>query len=172
MGLCAQTHRSDGWPVRYLILSNDIENFMKTDSQLQYDVAEALGWNAGFNIQHAHRRIQGEHRMTQEQYQWRWLDTRETVTQAELSHCCGMSEAEIDELVDYCALVPNPPVTEERTYSAQWVVPLRNASKMRLDFDLDIFTVAILLGNLNRIEVLERQVHSLQALLPTDAYSG
>jgi chaperone modulatory protein CbpM len=37
---------------------------------------------------------------------------------------------------------------------------------MRLDFDLDIFTVAILLGNLNRIEVLERQVHSLQALLP------
>jgi chaperone modulatory protein CbpM len=108
--------------------------------------------------------------MTQEQSQWRWLDTRETVTQAELSHCCGMSEAELNELVDYCALVPipppNPPVTEERTYSAQWVVPLRNASKMRLDFDLDIFTVAILLGNLNRIEVLERQVHSLQALLP------
>lgn len=104
--------------------------------------------------------------MTQEKPQWRWLDTRETVTQAELSHCCGMSEAELDELVDYCALVPNPPVTEERLYSAQWVVPLRNASKMRLDFDLDIFTVAILLGNLNRIEELERQVHSLQALLP------
>jgi len=43
---------------------------------------------------------------------------------------------------------------------------LRAASKLRLDFDLDLFTVAILLGNLNRIEVLERQVHSLQALLP------
>jgi chaperone modulatory protein CbpM len=112
--------------------------------------------------------------MTQDQ--WRWLDTRETITQAELSHCCGMSEAEINELVDYCALVPNPPpnppVTEERTYSAQWVVPLRNASKMRLDFDLDIFTVAILLGNLNRIEVLERQVHSLQALLPAEMRSS
>jgi chaperone modulatory protein CbpM len=36
---------------------------------------------------------------------------------------------------------------------------------MRSDFDLDIFTVAILLDNLNRIEALERQVHSLQALL-------
>lgn len=104
--------------------------------------------------------------MTHEQAQWRWLDTQETVTQAELSHCCGMSEAELDELVDYCALVPNPPVTHERIYSAQWVVPLRHAAKLRLDFDLDLFTVAILLGNFNRIEALERQVHSLQALLP------
>lgn len=110
--------------------------------------------------------------MTREQSQWRWLDTRETVTQAELAHCCGMSESELDELVDYCALVPNPPVTAERTYSAHWVVPLRNASKMRLDFDLDIFTVAILLGNLNRIDVLERQVHSLQALLPPEMRSS
>jgi chaperone modulatory protein CbpM len=38
---------------------------------------------------------------------------------------------------------------------------------MRVDFDLDIFTVAMLLGHLNRIEVLERQVISLKALLPT-----
>jgi chaperone modulatory protein CbpM len=104
--------------------------------------------------------------MTQEQAEWRWLDTRETVTLSELSICCGMSEAELDELVDYCALVPVTPAPHEVTFSAQWVVPLRAASKLRLDFDLDLFTVAILLGNLNRIEVLERQVHSLQALLP------
>jgi chaperone modulatory protein CbpM len=114
--------------------------------------------------------------MKQEHVQWHWLDTRENVTQAELSHCCGMSEAELDELVDYCALVPNlppnPPMAEGRTYSAQWVIPLRNASRMRVDFDLDIFTVAILLGNLNRIEVLERQVHSLQALLPPQMRSS
>jgi chaperone modulatory protein CbpM len=43
---------------------------------------------------------------------------------------------------------------------------------MRADFDLDIFTVAILLGNFNRIEVLERQVHSLQALLPPQLRSS
>jgi chaperone modulatory protein CbpM len=104
--------------------------------------------------------------MTQEQSEWRWLDTRETVTLTELSQCCGMSEAELDELVDYCALVPVAPANQEVIFSAQWVVPLRTASKLRGDFDLDMFTVAILLGNLNRIEVLERQVHSLQALVP------
>ncbi len=105
--------------------------------------------------------------MTQEPSDWRWLDNRETVTLAELSHCCGMSETELNELVDYCALVPLVPASLERAFSAQWVTPLRHASQLRLDFDLDLFTVAILLGNLNRIEVLERQVHSLQALLPT-----
>jgi len=106
--------------------------------------------------------------MTQEQDQWRWLDTRETVTQAELSHCCGISEAELDELVDYCALVPVTITSTcmDRAFSAQWVVPLRHVAKLRLDFDLDLFTVAILLGNFNRIEALERQVLSLQALLP------
>ena len=108
--------------------------------------------------------------MTQEQTQWHWLDTRETVTLCELSDCCGMSVEELDELVDYCALLPATSDGTEavgRTFSAQWVIPLRSACKMRLDFDLDLFTVAIVLGNLKRIEVLERQVLSLQAQLPS-----
>jgi chaperone modulatory protein CbpM len=104
--------------------------------------------------------------MTQEQADWRWLDNRETITLTELSQCCGMSEAELDELVDYCALVPVTQAQQGLVFSAHWVVPLRAASKLRLDFDLDLFTVAIVLGNLNRIEVLERQVHSLRALVP------
>jgi chaperone modulatory protein CbpM len=82
-----------------------------------------------------------------------------------------MSEAELNELVDYCALVPVAPSNQQRAFSANLVVPLSTASKMRADFDLDIFTVAILLGNLNRIEALERQVHSLQALLPPELLS-
>lgn len=104
--------------------------------------------------------------MTQEPTQWRWLDTRDTVSLTELSHSCGLSEAELDELVDYCALVPVSQATPQLVFSAQWVTPLRNACKMRVDFDLDMFTVAILLDNLTRIDVLERRVHSLEALLP------
>ncbi len=110
--------------------------------------------------------------MTQEQAQWHWLDTRETVTLTELSRCCGMSEAELDELVEYCALVPLLSAATERAFGAEWVTPLRNASKLRVDYDLDLFTVAILLDNLLRIDVLERQVHSLQAVLPTQLRSG
>lgn len=105
--------------------------------------------------------------MTPEQLECVLLNDGETISLTELARCCAMSEAEIDELVDYCALVPLPAASSERFFSVQWVSPLRAAGKLRIDFDLDLFTVAIMLGNLNRIEVLERQVQQLQALLPS-----
>lgn len=105
--------------------------------------------------------------MNQNQAEWIWLDTTETVTMSELSRCCGLSPAELVELVDYCALQPVAGAVDEPVFSAGWVAPLRTASKLRLDFDLDLFTVAVLLGNLNRIEALEREVRSLQARLPS-----
>lgn len=104
--------------------------------------------------------------MTQDQRECFWLDSSETVTLTELSRCCQMSIEELDELVDYSALIPLTAAAPERVFSAEWVAPLRAAGKMRVDFDLDLFTVAILLGNLNRIELLERQVQQLRALLP------
>jgi chaperone modulatory protein CbpM len=45
-------------------------------------------------------------------------------------------------------------------------MPLRTAGKLRQDFDLDLFTVGLLLGYLNRIEALERQVRTLKAQTP------
>lgn len=94
------------------------------------------------------------------------LDTGTTITLTELAQCCGMSAAELDELVDYNALTPVTDTAAERTFSAYWVMPLRTAAQMRLDFDLDVFTVAIVLGQLIQIELLQRQVRSLQARLP------
>jgi chaperone modulatory protein CbpM len=94
------------------------------------------------------------------------FDIHETITLTELAECCGMSPQELDELVDYSALAPVTCGAPERVFSAHWVAPLRSAAKLRFDFDLDLFTVAIVLGNLNRIEMLERQVQSLLALVP------
>ncbi len=97
---------------------------------------------------------------------WLWPGTRETITLAELSQRCGISEAELAELVGYCALVPLTSSPGEVAFSAHWVTPLRHAARLRLDFDLDLFTVAVLLDHLNRIDELERRVHALQAVLP------
>jgi chaperone modulatory protein CbpM len=111
--------------------------------------------------------------MAQQDVEWMWLDATETVTLSELSHCSGLSTLELDELVDYNALLPLPPAPSEsplmfeRLFSAEWVTPLREVGKMRQDYDLDLFTVAILLSQLNRIEQLERKVRSLAAHLPT-----
>jgi chaperone modulatory protein CbpM len=95
------------------------------------------------------------------------LDDSETVTLTELSQCCAMSLAELEELVDYSALTPLPS-SPQPTFSARWVTPLRAASKLRQEFDLDVFTVALVVGHLNRIEILENQVRSLMALLPPE----
>ena len=95
-----------------------------------------------------------------------WLDARETVTLAELCEVCGLSASELDELVEYGALVPLQDAQAERQFSAAYVTPLRTAGKLRIDFDLDLFSVAMLLEYLNRIEQLERELQSLRAHLP------
>ncbi len=98
-----------------------------------------------------------------------WLDSRETVSLGELSRVCGMSADELTELVDYGALVPLVPMEPLTSnapgdfFSAGCIVQLRTVCKLRLDFDLDVFTAAILMGYLDRIDTLEQQVRSLQA---------
>lgn len=98
--------------------------------------------------------------------EWVWMDTSETMTLAELSSCCGIDAVDLEELVEYSALVPLQPATQPPAFSAEWVTPLQTAAKLRSDFDLELFAVALLLGHLNCIESLERQVKSLQALVP------
>ena len=94
------------------------------------------------------------------------LDTTEVITLTELAEYCGMSPADLHELVDYNALLPLPDSAPDFAFSAHWVVPLRAMAKLRMDFDLDLFTVAILLEKQHQIELLQRQVQKLQALVP------
>ena len=99
--------------------------------------------------------------------EWMWLDESDTVTLVELSRASGMTVADVAELVEYGALVPLEAAPQERVFSAQCITQLRTAGKLRLDFDLDLFAVAMMLGYLNRIEALERQVRALEAHLPS-----
>jgi chaperone modulatory protein CbpM len=95
-----------------------------------------------------------------------WLDERATLTVTELSRVCALSAAELDELVGYGALAPLGAAPGETLFSAQWVMPLRQAARLRHDLDLDLFAVAILLGLLERIDGLEGELRSLQARQP------
>jgi hypothetical protein len=70
-----------------------------------------------------------------------WLDARETVSMAELSRVCGLSETELGELMEYGALVPLDKAATGRLFSSECIAPLRRAARMRRDFDLD-FAVA------------------------------
>ena len=101
--------------------------------------------------------------------EWVWLDEVQSVTMPELARVCGISTADVAELVEYGALQPlqtGPSEADLRMFSADCVTRMRTVSKLRLDFDLDLFAVALLLDHIQRIETLERQVRSLQAQLP------
>ncbi len=93
-------------------------------------------------------------------FEWDWLDPSQTVSLRELSLVSGMSPAELDELVDYGALIPLESAQPAQVFSAECARPLSRARKLRADFHLDIFTVVLLLGYLTRIEVLERQARN------------
>ena len=105
--------------------------------------------------------------MEPQRTEWMWLDEGETVTLSELSRASGMSVADVDELVEYGALLPLDAQRQEHAFSAQCIPQLRTACKLRLDYDLDLFAVALMLGYLNRIEALERQVRALEARSPS-----
>jgi chaperone modulatory protein CbpM len=97
-----------------------------------------------------------------------WLDPHRRVDQAELAHMCSLSVVELDELVEYGALVPLVPEgsAATRCFSAACVAPLREAVRLRALYDLDVFTVSLLLGYLQRIEHLEHQLRALHAHVP------
>ena len=92
-----------------------------------------------------------------------WLDGRETITVTELTRACALSADELDELVGYGALAPLRATPQETLFSAQWVMPLRQAARLRRDLDLELYAVAILLGFMERIDGLESELRSLKA---------
>ena len=98
--------------------------------------------------------------------EWNWLDASETISAAELSRACDLSEAELQELVGYGAVRPLDAGQGGGIFSAGCVLTLRHACQLRRDFDLDLFTVALLSEYLDRIEALQRELRSLRAHLP------
>jgi chaperone modulatory protein CbpM len=98
--------------------------------------------------------------------EWNWLDASETISAAELSRACGLSDAELQELVGYGAVQPLKG-QGGNMFSAGCVVTLRHACQLRQDFDLDLFTVSLLSDYLDRIEALQRELRMLRAHLPT-----
>lgn len=101
------------------------------------------------------------------------LDITLTVSRLELGSMCGLSVAEVDELVDYGLLVPmSGAETAQPTFSAACVLSLRQAAALRRRFDLDVFATGLLYAQFERVSDLERQIRSLEARLPRTPPEG
>jgi hypothetical protein len=92
-----------------------------------------------------------------------WVDAQHRIGQADLARLCGIPGPELDALVKHGGLVPLPAEgSERRQFSGGWVIPLRQAARLRTAHGLDLFTTSLLLGYLHRIAQLEQQLRGLQ----------
>ncbi len=95
-----------------------------------------------------------------------WLHEHHALSVNQLAELSGLSTAEIDELVDYGALVPIDADGTQRFFEGQCLVAARIARRLRDDFDLNTHGVALALTLLDRIRDLETQLGDLRARLP------
>jgi len=95
-----------------------------------------------------------------------WLDGSQQVSFDDLVVLSGLSKDDILELVDAGALVPRERADERWTFSADCLVTVRKAGRLRDDLELDSHALALALSLLEQIRTLEAEVSRLRAQMP------
>jgi chaperone modulatory protein CbpM len=96
-----------------------------------------------------------------------WLHGGTQVTLVELAHASGLGEDVLRELVEFGALVPVTVAVEasEWSFSADCVVRVRTAARLRTDLELETPALALVLTYLERVQRLETELRHLRAQL-------
>ena len=93
------------------------------------------------------------------------LDESGAVSITQLVEQSGLSESDLQVLVDCGALMPRDAGATTLTFSSRCVVTARTARRLRDDFALDdAHAVAIVLRFHERIDALERELRQLRAM--------
>jgi chaperone modulatory protein CbpM len=92
-----------------------------------------------------------------------WLDPSQRVSIHDLVNLSGLSENEILQLVDAGTLIPSDLNETTWTFSAECVVTVRKAARLRDDLELDPHALALTLTLLEQIRTLETELARLRA---------
>jgi hypothetical protein len=95
-----------------------------------------------------------------------WLHEQYTFSLAELSKLSGLTELELNDMVDYGILEPIDPEASPWLFGANRLLTVRMACRLGRDFDLDPQSLALTISLLERIHALEAEVLELRAKLP------
>ena len=95
-----------------------------------------------------------------------WLTEDQRFSLAELAELSGLSEAELRELVDYGAISPVNPDSSQWVFQGTCLLTVRTACRLRVSFELEPHSVALVVSLLERIRDLEMQLGSLRAQTP------
>jgi chaperone modulatory protein CbpM len=94
------------------------------------------------------------------------LDETGTLSITQLVEQSGLSEADLEVLVECGALTPRDTHASHWTFSSRCVVTARTARRLRDDFALDdVHALAVVLRFHERIAALEHELRRLRAML-------
>jgi chaperone modulatory protein CbpM len=85
---------------------------------------------------------------------------------AEFASACGLTRAEIVELVEYGVFAPTGAGPLEWSFPDSALARAKEAARLRREFELELHGIAVLLAYRERIEELEGRVRQLECLLP------
>jgi chaperone modulatory protein CbpM len=95
-----------------------------------------------------------------------FLDETGAISIAQLVEQSGLSESELQELVDCGALMPRDIAARTWMFGSRSIVTARTARRLRDEFALDdVHAMAIVLRLRERIDALEQELRQLRALL-------
>ena len=101
--------------------------------------------------------------MQTDTYNVLWLDQTQTVSIHELVDLSGLAENEVLELVDLGVLAPTNPDATPWMFSADCIVTVRKASRLRNELELDSHALALALTLLAQIHALETELSRVRA---------
>ena len=104
--------------------------------------------------------------MTRETAPAAWSDAGDRMQLSELADLADLSEAELLELVDCGALIPDEGGPGQWVFGLTSLTVARTARRLRDDFELEPHGVALLLVFAERIRRLEEELRNLRARLP------
>ena len=104
--------------------------------------------------------------MQAETYSAYWLHCSQSVSIHDLVDLSGLTESEVIALVDAGALMPVNLDAPPWTFSAECVVTVRKACRLRDELELDSHAVALTLTLLEQIRTLEAELAQLRARQP------
>ena len=95
-----------------------------------------------------------------------WLNDAGLCSLEQLAAYSGLTQAELQDLVEMGEIVPTSVDAENDLYQTHYIVIARTARRLRDDFELDTHGLAVALNLLGRIRDLEIQLNTAHAKLP------
>jgi chaperone modulatory protein CbpM len=94
---------------------------------------------------------------------WAWLNDWEVCSAQYLAEVSGLSQADIDELVEMGVIVPVDAPAQPQSFYLRCVVTVKTARRLRDDFELDRNGMVLALTLMQRIDALNEELDALRA---------